>query len=223
MIRGVLFDMDGLMFDTEALGLKGWKAAGRKIGIEITDDMIASFRGLGSSEKRKRFGQVTGKPELYEAALAIRTNYGDEWIRDNGIPIKPGLKQLLVFLRDAGIPAALATSTEREKAVSYLKLAGVGEYFSAAVCGKEAGPSKPEPDIFLKAAEKLGLSASECMVLEDSENGLRAARAAGCTVVVVPDLSPAPAEEKGLWDWRADTLSDVPEIIRKLRRRNHSV
>lgn len=97
MIRGVLFDMDGLMFDTEALGLKGWKAAGRKIGIEITDDMIASFRGLGSSEKRKRFGQVTGKPELYEAALAIRTNYGDEWIRDNGIPIKPGLKQLLVF------------------------------------------------------------------------------------------------------------------------------
>ena len=56
MIRGVLFDMDGLMFDTEALGLKGWKAAGRKIGIEITDDMIASFRGLGSSEKRKRFG-----------------------------------------------------------------------------------------------------------------------------------------------------------------------
>ena len=95
MIRGVLFDMDGLMFDTEALGLKGWKAAGRKIGIEITDDMIASFRGLGSSEKRKRFGQVTGKPELYEAALAIRTNYGDEWIRDNGIPIKPGLKQLL--------------------------------------------------------------------------------------------------------------------------------
>ena len=73
MIRGVLFDMDGLMFDTEALGLKGWKAAGRKIGIEITDDMIASFRGLGSSEKRKRFGQVTGKPELYEAALAIRS------------------------------------------------------------------------------------------------------------------------------------------------------
>ena len=125
--------------------------------------MIASFRGLGSSEKRKRFGQVTGKPELYEAALAIRTNYGDEWIRDNGIPIKPGLKQLLVFFAGCRYSGSSCNfHREGKRQVSYLKLAGVEEYFSAAVCGKEAGPSKPAPDLSPAPAEEKGTLGLAC-------------------------------------------------------------
>lgn len=216
MVRGVLFDMDGLMFDTEVLGLEGWKTAGRKLGIELTDEMIATFRGMGNRERREQFIKLTGRPDLYDEAVAVRVSYSDSWIARNGVPVKPGLKDLLDFLKMEGIPAALATSTERGKAEGYLREAGVEEYFAASVCGAEAGRSKPAPDIFLKAAGKLGTPAAECMVLEDSENGIRAARAAGCMVTAVPDLSPAPAEELGLWDWCVDSLPDVKDLIRSL-------
>lgn len=213
MIHGVLFDMDGLMFDTEAVGYRGWKEAGGQLGIEISDQVIAAFRGLGNCEKRLRFGELTGRPDLYEKALAIRVDYADRWICENGLPVKPGLKELMEFLKEKRIPAALATSTEREKAMTYLRMAGVEKYFSASVCGSEAGASKPAPDIFLKAAEKLGLPPKKCLVLEDSTNGLKAAKAAGCMAAVVPDLSPAPPEEEGLWEWKVHDLKEMIPII----------
>lgn len=115
MIRGILFDMDGLMFDTEAIGYRGWKEAGRRLGIRIDDEAIAALRGLGDREKREMFGRMTGRPEEYEKALAVRVDYADQWISENGLPVKPGLKELLCFLKEEKIPAALATSTERKK------------------------------------------------------------------------------------------------------------
>ena len=85
------------------------------------------------------------------------------------------------------------------------------------MCGKEAGNSNPAPDIFLKAAEKLEIPPEECLVLEDSVNGLKAAKAAGCMAAVVPDLTPAPPEEDGLWDWKVSDLGEMIPIIRKTR------
>lgn len=217
MIRGILFDMDGLMFDTEAIGYRGWKEAGRRLGIRIDDEAIASLRGLGGREKREMFGRMTGRPEEYEKALTVRVDYADQWISEKGLPVKPGLKKLLRFLKEEGIPAALATSTERDKAMSYLRMADVEEYFAASVCGREEGNSKPAPDIFLKAAGKLKIPPEECLVLEDSVNGLKAAKAAGCMAAVVPDLSPAPPEEAGLWDWKVTDLREMIPIIRRTR------
>ena len=112
-----------------------------------------------------------------------------------------------------GIPAALATATVREKALLYLKMAGVDGFFEAAVCGDEVAHAKPAPDIFLAAAKALGVPAEECLVLEDSPNGLRAARAAGCKAVVVPDITPIPPESEGLWAARAATLADVIPLL----------
>lgn len=97
----------------------------------------------------------------------------------------------------------------REKALLYLKMAGVDGFFEATVCGDEVAHAKPAPDIFLAAAKALGVPAEECLVLEDSPNGLRAARAAGCKAVVVPDITPIPPESEGLWAARAATLADV--------------
>ena len=210
MIQGILFDMDGLMFDTERIGYEGWKCAGRTLGIEISDQLIASFRGTGAKEKKQLFEAATGNTGSYEEAFSIRKSYAEEWIRERGLPVKPGLKKLLCYLRQEKIKAALATSTPRETAISYLKMTGVESYFTAAVCGNEVERAKPAPDIFLKASKALGISPENCLVLEDSRNGLTAARAAGCKAVVIPDLSPAPLREEGLWDAK---LSDLEEVI----------
>ena len=188
MIQGVLFDMDGLMFDTERIGYEGWKYAGKKLGLHMKDELIASFRGTGEKE----------------------------WIDKNGLPVKKGLVELLEYLKRENIPAALATSTNRKKAMGYLDMANVTEYFSASVCGDEVKAAKPAGDIFIAAAEALGVPTEKCLVLEDSPNGLKAAKNAGCKAIVIPDLSPAPEREEGLWDAKVSNLKEVIEIIKNL-------
>lgn len=217
MIQGILFDMDGLMFDTERIGLQGWLEAGRQLNIPVTEELVAQFRGTGISQCREIFNsRIPG--ELYDRARKIRHDFADIYIRKNGLPVKPGLYELLNWLRDRKIPAALATSTGREKTLGYLEEAGVKAHFSALVFGTEVPNPKPAPDIFLAAAEQLRAEPGKCVVLEDSFNGLCAAKAAGCFAVVVPDLTPAPPENAHLWDAKADTLTDVIPILEMLRR-----
>lgn len=218
MIRGVLFDMDGLMFDTERIGLAGWLEAGRQLELPITEELIARLRGTGVAQCREIFNsRIPG--ECYDAARAIRLGYADTYIAEHGLPVKPGLYELLRWLRQAGIPAALATSTGREKALGYLEQAGVSGFFAAAVFGPEVPNPKPAPDIFLEAAARLGADPGSCVVLEDSVNGLRAAKAARCRAIVIPDLTPAPPERDGLWDAQADSLADVIPILMGMRGR----
>lgn len=106
MIQGVLFDMDGLMFDTERIGYEGWKYAGKKLGIHMKDELIASFRGTGEKEKRRHFKEAFGSEELYDEAFTLRTVYAKEWIDKNGLPVKKGLVELLEYLKKENIPAA---------------------------------------------------------------------------------------------------------------------
>lgn len=209
--------MDGLMFDTERIGLQEWLEAGRQLDLPVTEELVAQFRGTGIARCREIFNsRIPG--EFYDRARTIRHDFADIYIRENGLPVKPGLYELLNWLRERKIPAALATSTGREKALAYLKEAGVSEYFTALVFGTEVPNPKPAPDIFLAAAKQLGAAPGRCVVLEDSPNGLRAAKAAGCFAIVVPDLTPAPPENAHLWDAKADTLTDVIPILEALQR-----
>lgn len=215
MIGAVLFDMDGLMFDTERIGHDGWLAAGEQLGIEIPEEVISAMRGTGREECRELFnGRIPGS--LYDTAKALRDAYASGYIRQRGVPVKPGLRELLEWLRRENIPAALATSTPRDTAMGYLKEAGVDGFFSAAVFGPEVPKAKPAPDIFLAAAEALRVEPKRCVVLEDSPNGLKAAKAAGCTAIVIPDLTPAPEKRENLWDAKADTLLDVIPVLKQI-------
>ena len=214
MIQGVLFDMDGLMFDTEPISRDGWIEAGREMGVPLDESVVLQLRGTsathGDDVLRKAFG------DSFDCAQAreICTRYLTETLERIGIPLKDGLLELLSYLKEQGIPAALATSTNRERAMDYLRRAGVDKYFSGSVCGDEAGRSKPYPDIFLRAAREIGRDPRDCMVLEDSPNGLRAGLAAGCVTVMVPDLTP-PTEEFYASCYRVvPSLRCVPDLIR---------
>lgn len=214
MLQGVLFDMDGLMFDTERLGREGWLRAAERLGIVIPEQVVSDMRGTGVDQCRELFNRsIPGG--LYDAAHELRLSYAEEQIERHGVPVKPGLRELLEYLRQEKIRAVLATSTGRDRAERYLALAGVGDYFTAAVCGPEVERPKPAPDIFLAAASAIGADPTRCVVLEDSPNGLRAAKAAGCRAVVVPDLTPAPPPEEGLWDFKVENLRQVISLLKQ--------
>ena len=213
MVRAALFDMDGLMFDTERLALEAWLHAGRAKGWPITEKLISSMHGVNLARSREIFQQRFGDTLDYDEARALRDGYVAEHIRESGLPVKPGLHSLLEALRQKGIPAAVATSTARKTAFAYLELADVRQYFSALVFGDEVARSKPAPDIFLAAAEKLRTKPEQCMVLEDSTNGLRAAHAAGCIPVMVPDLTPPTPELSGLCAAVVSTLEDAVPLL----------
>lgn len=207
--------MDGLMFDTERLGREGWLHAAARLGVGIPEEVIAQMRGTGVERCREIFNRsIPGG--LYDAAHELRLAYAEKAIEQNGVPVKSGLRELLEHLRQEHIPAVLATSTGRERAERYLKLAGVRDYFTAAVYGPEVNHPKPAPDIFLAAASAIGADPARCVVLEDSPNGLRAAKAAGCRAIVVPDLTPAPPPEEGLWDFKAENLKQVIPLLKQL-------
>lgn len=212
MLQGALFDMDGLMFDTERIGRDGWQSAARQLGLTISESLIASMRGTGTDACRALFNAAIPGGR-YDEARALRLRYAEQTIRREGLPVKPGLTELLGWLRGQGIPAVLATSTRRELAMDYLRMAGVADCFAAAVFGPEVPRPKPAPDVFLAAAAAVGADPAACAVLEDSPNGLKAARAAGCRAIVVPDLTPAPPRAEGLWDACVPTLRDAVPVL----------
>lgn len=216
MIQGVLFDMDGLMFDTERIGRDGWQAAARSLGITIPESLIASMRGTGTDQCRAIFNAAI-PGALYDTARALRIQYADAWIEQNGVPVKPGLRTLLTWLQTMKIPAVVATSSEREKALAYMRQTHVDHFFAAMVFGPEVQHPKPAPDIFLAAVATIQASPQQCVVLEDSVNGLRAAKAAQCRAIVVPDLSPAPPRTEQLWDACASDLFQVIDLLQNIR------
>lgn len=212
MLQAALFDMDGLLFDTERIGRDGWHAAARTLGIAIPETVIAAMRGTGTDTCRALFNAAI-PGDHYDEAHALRLRYADEVIRRDGLPVKPGVPQLLDWLGARGIPAVLATSTRRQTALDYLAMAGVADRFAAAVFGPEVARPKPAPDIFLAAAAAVQADPAACVVLEDSPNGLKAARAAGCRAIVVPDLTPAPPREADLWDACVPTLAEAIPVL----------
>ncbi|MBR2824276.1 MAG: HAD family phosphatase [Clostridia bacterium] len=191
--EAVIFDMDGLMFDTERLSSQAWQAAGKRMGVDLNESVISRFRGTTPQVSRRVCLEAFGPSFDYTAARTLRTEFLEQAIRERGLPVKPGLKDLLSRLSEEGIPAAVASSSPLETIRWYLSLAEITPFFQAIVSGEEAARSKPDPDCFLLAASRLKKPAASCLVLEDSENGLLAAQAAGMRSICIPDLAmPAP-------------------------------
>lgn len=213
MIEAAIFDMDGLMFDTEPVWGRCWTPAFAQFGLEPPGQQFkADLRGTAGAEMEAVFRHYLGpdvdmKP-IYEVERAL---VAEENARH--IDKKPGLDELLAWLKERGIPMAVASSSPEELIRSNLEVAGVEGYFSRLVSSMEMKRSKPFPDVFLEAARQLGSKPSRSLVLEDSFNGVRAGRAGGFVTVMVPDQEPADNEMREKADAVCNSLADVIDLL----------
>lgn len=193
-LRAVIFDMDGLMLDTERLILWGWQQAMADFGYPAPVELY--LRSVGMTEERTNeiLREALGETFPVEAVREREREHVRRRIAEDGVPLKPGLLELLDYLDSQALARAVASSAWRRTVEGHLRGAGLLPRFHAIAAGDEVAHGKPAPDIFLLAAQRLGVPPAHCLVLEDSEPGARAAHAAGMAVTIVPDLKPPSAE-----------------------------
>ena len=187
MVSGIIFDMDGVLIDSERQSNEGWLWAAGQLGVDMPMWLIDSFKGAPAELCCKFFDDYYKGVIDYWEAKELRTQHVYKIRETEGIPVKKGVKDIFEYIRNNGLKCAVATSTRRESAEKTLHEIGVWDYLDAVVYGDEVEHGKPEPDIFLRAAKAIGVNPSEAVVVEDSINGIKAGYAADMRVVHIPD------------------------------------
>lgn len=215
--QGWLFDMDGTLLNSEVVAVDAWEQVFRENGMEVSRGFIAGGAGLGVQEAQTRLAEHLGLPcEALESLRIRRQQLSRERIAREGVQPRAGIPELLHTLRRMGRRMAVCTSSSREYAKPLLESNGLLKYFDVFLCGDECPRYKPNPDIFLIAAQRLGLSPEKCVVLEDAPAGLEAARRAGMPAILVPDQAPIPEPMPG----GVLRFSSHAEVAAWLRREN---
>lgn len=196
--EAVIFDMDGLLLDTERIAYQAWMQAAEEWGIDLPDTVYLQVIGRNLRDTEKIFKFHFGNSFPFHDVRRTRLNYGEQLIAKHGLSTRPGATELLGMLNDRAIPRAIATSTAKQEAWRRLEIARLSQYFDILCGGDEVERGKPAPDLFLMAAERLNVQPSVCVVLEDSEYGVQAAREAGMTPLLIPDVKPPSDQGKAL-------------------------
>lgn len=215
IIKALIFDMDGLIFDSERVVQRAWNIAGREMGYGDVGEHIYHTLGMNVVSRKEYFLKHID-PEFRHDEFTARTRVVfREIVEQEGLAMKPGAKELIVLGKENGYRLAVATSSRRDYASRLLKEAGVYEYFDGFVFGDMVNHSKPDPEIYEKACKTIGVLPQESVAFEDAPAGIRSAAAAGLRVVAVPDLVQPPKElEEMIW-MKLETLKDMVEYLKR--------
>ena len=212
-LKAVVFDMDGIIFDSERLVIDCWKVVAAKYAIPDIEAACYECLGVNRVETKEKFLNRYGRDFPYDAYKDEMSKlYHDNY--DGGrLPMKIGVVELLQYIKECGLKVALASSTRSEVVIQQLRDAGILHYFQVIIGGDMVSRSKPQPDIFLKACEELGVEPKEAFAIEDSYNGIRAAAAGHLRPLMVPDLMPPTEEIRELAEEIFETLLDVKRYL----------
>ena len=221
MIQAVLFDMDGTVLDSEPLYHACWERAMDEMHLDLDRDaFFLDVSGMNIPTMRAHCLKTYGADFPFEEVRELRRMYLMQALESAPPPLKPGVPQIFATLRKMGIRAALATSSSCEYATNLMKRHGIDGCFDAIIGGDCVKNGKPHPEIFLRAAELLGVQPEQCVVAEDSRNGVLAGHAAGMYTVMIPDLLPCSEDLRPLLRHCIDTLWELPALIEAENRKS---
>lgn len=211
--EAVIFDMDGVIFDSERCVVECWKEIADKYGIPDIEKACIECTGINTALTRQKMKERYGEDFPYDSYRAEESALFQSRYGDGRLPVKPGVKKLLEALRQKNKKIAIASSTREYMVRKELTEAGFIQYFDALVCGDMVENSKPDPEIFTKACEALNVTPYKAYGIEDSHNGIRACKAAGLHTIMVPDLLPVTEEMELLSEIILPSLLAVKEYL----------
>ena len=208
-----IFDLDGTLIDTEKLYRKYWPMALRDYGYELSDERALKLRSLGRPFAPAQFKEWYGEDFDYNLVRQRRKEYVEGHIEKYGIELRPGVKEILEYLRDKNITVAIATATDLERTKKYLEMTQISEYFTDIICATMVKCGKPAPDIYKFACEKLNKKPSECFAVEDAPNGVKSAYDAGLKVIFIPDQAPSDDSFKSMIFAEFDNIWELHQLL----------
>ncbi|WP_026670963.1 HAD family hydrolase [Butyrivibrio sp. AE3006] len=212
--EAVVFDMDGVIFDSERATMNCWLELAEKYGIENMEEPYLACTGTTDQRTREIMLKAYGDDFPYDVYAKEASKMYHEKYDGGRLPMKNGVHAILDFLKYEGKKIALASSTKRETVENQLRDAGILDYFDELVTGDMVSKSKPDPEIFLLACEKIGVKPEDAYAIEDSYNGIRSANAGGLRPIMVPDLLPSNEEMEELSETVLESLIDVVGYLR---------
>lgn len=212
-LEAVVFDMDGLIFDSEQVVQRSWNIAGEELGYGRVGEHIYHTLGFNVKRREQYFKGVYGEDFKMAEFGVLSGKAFRRIVAEEGLKVKSGVRELLEYLKRQGIKTAVATSFRREYSTEILTDAGLWEYFDGAVFGDMVENAKPDPEIYRKACEKIGADPEKSIALEDSPAGIRSAHAAGMMPIMVPDLVEPDEEIQQLYIKKFPTLHKVLDFL----------